>query len=215
MAGPLAATAADPARPDALRESAAAVLTGYAGSPAGLAALRTALDALAAQGSSGAPDGQRSALRILHHLVDRHGPTPAAALDVLTDALLRAGLRRTAARVALEAALSAMREGDPAPAQWDRWLVLAADHPYGLDLGRGQYLDHHGTLSPAVHRTVVSLRDRGTPAAGLVAVELVGAAGRRSGWRAPWPAELAALCADADPGVAESALLVDLGRSSD
>ncbi|MFI9101281.1 hypothetical protein ACIGXA_12220 [Streptomyces fildesensis] len=215
VAGPLAAAVADPGRPAGLRESAAAVLTGFAGSPAGLAASRTALDALGVQGGAGPADVRRSALRILHHLVKRYGQPSAVVLDSVTDALLRAGLRRTATATALDAALAAMRAGDPGPDRWDRWLGLVADHPHGLDLGQRQYLDHgREPLPPAVHETVVSLRGRGAPAAGLVAVEVVGAAGRRSGWQAPWPAELAALCADPDPGVAESALLVDVERSS-
>lgn len=215
VAGPLSAAVADPGRPCGLRESAAAVLTGFAASSAGLAALRAALDALAVQGSDGPPDVRRSALRILHHLVKRYGQPSAAVLDVVTDALLRAGLRRTATATALDAALTAMRAGDPAPDRWDRWLGLVAEHPHGLDLGQRQYLDHgHEPLPPAVHETVVSLRGRGAPAAGLVAVEVVGAAGRRSQWQDPWPAELAALCADPHPGVAESALLVDVERTT-
>lgn len=125
-------------------------------------------------------------------LADSHVSRPAPALDALTDPLDSAGLRRAATRTSFDAALAALRDGDPGPAGWDRCLALAADHPHALELTGRSYLAHDAVDPPPAHRQVVAaLRERGTSTAALIAVMIVGACCTRTQWAAPgrtnWP----------------------------
>lgn len=132
------------------------------------------------------PLGARTGPRRQPRLPARPGPRrPHRPLD-------SAGLRRAATRTSFDAALAALRDGDPGPAGWDRCLALAADHPHALELTGRSYLAHDAVDPPPAHRQVVAaLRERGTSTAALIAVMIVGACCTRTQWAAPgrtnWP----------------------------
>ncbi|MFD3453105.1 hypothetical protein ACFWVC_13105 [Streptomyces sp. NPDC058691] len=207
VAGALAAALSDPARPHDERYTAGYALSGAAArSGAAAAALRDALGALA---------GGRAELRLLDRLAaNRH--QRSAVVDVAyADALEQAGLGRAAARAAFDAAIAALREGDTAAERWDRCLRLVERHPYVLSLDDRPFAmngaDDGRPLQAALDVARALGRRPGT-LAGLIAVLLVRAGGEATGWTGPWPAELDALKAHADPDVAEAALVAELRR---
>ncbi|MFC0844645.1 hypothetical protein ACFH04_13145 [Streptomyces noboritoensis] len=168
-----------------------------------------------ATASSSTEHVRRDALRRLEGCADavssRYGSyVDMRRADAMAAALEDAGLLREAARVALDAAWAALRRDDPAPERWAKALRLVESHPgrlpdpSGFSLGATPVRHAEATL-----RAARRLRERGTPAAGLLAMELVRASGARTGWDAPWRTELSALRRHTDPDTAMAALLTE------
>jgi hypothetical protein len=205
VADGLAVALADPARPHEERFAAGTALTGTARSGAALTALRAALGALADRGE----------LRLLDRLATDRRWRSAAVEDAYADALERAGLPRAATRAAFDAAVGALREGDAGLARWDRCLRLAERHPNALGRDGSLHLptDRREALR-ALLAVARALGERPGTLAGLLAVLLVRSGGEAAAWADPWPAELDALRAHADPDVAEAALVAQLRRET-
>ncbi|WP_299537542.1 hypothetical protein [uncultured Streptomyces sp.] len=208
----LVAAATDPERPEPVRIRLVELMCGWARSAPHRADLTAALGALADQALGAEPAGRREALRVLTTVGGAWGVRATEALDPLVYALERAGLRHTASRTAMKAALAALQAGEASPERWERWLALAQERPGCLDPLRGRVGGRRGTRTEPVAAVVAMLRGHGSVTAGLAAVQLVVRAGDRAGWAAPWPAELDLLRASPHPPVAEAALLADLAR---
>ncbi|MFG3498776.1 hypothetical protein [Streptomyces sp. NPDC047928] len=211
----LAAAVSDTDRPASVRGRAARILCRRAGTAAVLDALRAACGDLVGQARGGPDEDRRAALRVLDATATGYDLLPPPAHDVLATALLDAGLPGSAAGAALQAAVASLRENDPAPGRWRRWLAVAGDSP-----GRAGFRDRLRVApvgppsTEAVHSVVAVLREEGSVLAGLAAVQLVREAGSRTRWAEPWPARLAELRASPHPDVAEAALLADLYRTA-
>ncbi|MFD5098429.1 hypothetical protein [Streptomyces albidochromogenes] len=178
-------------------------------------ALRTLLLGAGSDDTEVRADALRRLDACAEALADRQDNAGARAVtDSAIDALVAAGLLRRAAALAQEAAMGAVRRADAAPEPWERLLELVADRPERLAPSGSFYLEP-GRAGPVAAALVASrtLRDHGSHAAGRLALALVSAAGRASGWRDPWPAELAALCEHPDPDTSVEALLAVAGAA--
>lgn len=153
-------------------------------------------------------------LRRLHacaQYVDPGGAEePPVVLDTLADALGAVGLHADAARVAWDAAMVAVRQGEHDARRWEKVAEqceagtgrLPAQHSVPIDL-------HRTRVRAALLAAARSLRVRGTAVTGRLALDLVRAGGHAAAWDEDWRAELDALRAHQDPDTAVDALLVD------
>ncbi|MBD0740892.1 hypothetical protein [Streptomyces sp. CBMA152] len=212
----LGGAAVDPVRPRAVWYAAMTTLATAADPPAD-AAVREMLNTLVRRGRAalGASVSRAAALRRLNSyasvLHSMYGPSVAEErAAALSAALEETGLLREAARLAVDAALAALRRDDPAPERWAKALRLIEGHPARMpdvgSYGLGSAVDHPTETARLTART---LRERGTPAAGLLALALVREAGARTRWDEAWRAELDALRRHPDGDVAMEALLVE------
>lgn len=207
----LSAALADPARPVLVRAGAAELLMAKDLPGTARDAFRTALAAVVTQARGEQGDPTLVLLRLGRRTADRD----PGADDVLAGALEAAGLRAAAARVAFQAAATALVRGDGSMDRWHRCLTLVADRPHRLDLRQGPQVAG-GQHLPAAFATVAgALAAVPTTAAGLIAHWLTGTAGPRTAWADPWPAVLDVLLGHPDPDVAEAALSTGLRRSRD
>ncbi|MFD8592586.1 hypothetical protein ACFV1B_24095 [Streptomyces sp. NPDC059637] len=219
----LASAAGDPDRPRKVWREAAEQLAALVEDevPGASSALRGMFAELLERTKDPDPGIRTDSLRRLDGCVivvgrgSRHGgPGPGTEVaDAAVDALLAAGLRRQATRIAFDSVLAELREGRADPTRWNRMLELAEERPDRLPIeGVHLHLGAGSVRHPEAFRAVAArLRERGTAVAGLLALAVVREEGRRTGWEAPWPAELEALCSHPDPETAGTALLVDPG----
>ncbi|MEU5437548.1 hypothetical protein AB0G73_29825 [Streptomyces sp. NPDC020719] len=196
------ATAADPPTRDAVREMLDVLVRGG----------RADADRESAVGAAGSRAAALQRLNSCASVLDsRYGHSiTEERVSGLSAALEEAGLLRDAARLATDAALAALRRDDPAPEQWARALRLIEGHPARMpDLDSYALGSALERPTETVRGTARMLRERGTPAAGLLALALVRAAGVRTRWDEAWRAELDALRRHPDADVAMEALLVE------
>ncbi|RKN06980.1 hypothetical protein [Streptomyces radicis] len=211
----LAEVALAPSVAEESRRTAAEVLGRLAepGSPC-LAAVRRVLDGLAqqaeAQGELAAEGSGRrflpTSVGLLHRLAADTYRLSEDAQDALTDALLRAGRRRAAARLCLRLAEQSLQRNESRPDRWLRCLELAAGHPLVLSVEGGFHV--RAAAAPpteAALDVLAALRKVDTTEAGLLQVSILASVGRSSGWAEPWAALLGDLAAGPDPDVAEEA----------
>ncbi|MDT9696807.1 hypothetical protein [Streptomyces sp. P17] len=157
------------------------------------------------------------ALRRLHALAQgvrlgQGGRAGLSVLDALTEMLEAAGLHADAAHLCWTVALGAVARGRPDEHRWDRLVRVCEAGPGRLpsayDMPVNLNRAHARAAALAVAR---SLRVRGTPVSGLLAVALVRAGGLATAWEAHWRQELDALRGHCDPDTAMEALFVDTG----
>ncbi|MGW0860711.1 hypothetical protein, partial [Streptomyces sp. NPDC002690] len=161
-----------------------------------------------ASGAAGCATERRAALAVLLGLSGPVPGWPVGAYEELADALERAGFPHTASRTALEAATTALAEGDASMGRWERWLALAGDRPGCLDAVR---VHAPGPLpEEAVDAVVAGLLAGGSATGGLAAVRLVTQAAGRGVPSGRWAARLRELTAHGRPEVVEAALVARL-----
>lgn len=212
----LAEVVVAPERPRRVWETAARQLLRLPSVPAAETVLRAAFATLAERARARDPRTRTDALRRLHGCAGALQPAGGGGhlapvvLDVLADTLEAVGLHADAARLGWEAALNAVREGDPAERRWERLARLCEAGPGRLPTTEYVPVD---LSRPRVRATALAavrtLRARETAASGLLALALVRAGGRAARWDEPWRAELDALRAHQDPDTAMGALLTD------
>ncbi|WP_266540091.1 hypothetical protein [Streptomyces sp. NBC_01142] len=210
----LAAAALKPLHTPRVWEPAVAYLGCHGGDPRARGPLLELLRALLRRRHDEKPDISAWAVRRLDVCAAglttysvASGPMPLA--DPVVGILEEAGLFARAARLRWEAAIAALRCGDPAPARWERLLCLIEGGPDRLRLDDDRTL---ADLAPGEHgRTMLAvvrrLRARGTPAAGRCALHLVRRIGGATSWESPWLGEIEALRTHPDHDTALAALL--------
>ncbi|MGH4030008.1 hypothetical protein ACQB60_13830 [Actinomycetota bacterium Odt1-20B] len=207
--------AVDQRRSRRVWDAAARQLVWFPRGPATAAVLQRVFDELVALGGAADRQVAADALRRLATLPDglrvQEGPVSSLPIaDALGLSLRRAGLLPEAARLTWETALAAVHHGEHDARRWERLLALVEERPERLALGQDPYLHIPGPHArEALLRAVRMLRERDTAPSGALAVTLVRAGGRATGWPDVWRAELAALCAHSNADTAMAAFLVD------
>ncbi|WP_367038825.1 hypothetical protein [Streptomyces sp. Je 1-332] len=134
--------------------------------------------------------------------------------DALAHSLHAVGLYADAATLTWDTSLAAVRHGVHHAGRWERLLDLVEERPERLPVERGSHPEIPTPRARAALLAAVRLlRERGTPAAGVMALALVRVGGRATSWDETWRAELAALRAHADHDTAMAALLLDPEQS--
>lgn len=211
----VADVATDPGRRRREWNAAAQQLTWFPLGPVGGPILKDVIRRLQELAVTPDPRVRADALRRLSGIAEaiRVGQGSARTLliaDALALSLHAVGLYADAAALTWDTSLAAVRHGVHHAGRWERLLDLVEERPERLALGSGFPLD---ASTPRVRGALLAaarlLRERGTPAAGVMALALVRVGGRATSWDATWRAELVALREHADHDTAMAAFLLD------
>ncbi|MEV0323745.1 hypothetical protein ACIBKX_24770 [Streptomyces sp. NPDC050658] len=198
-------------------EAAARLLPWFPAGPVGAAVLQDTARRLQERAAATDPQAKADALRRLSGIGDalqvrRGSPRTLLAADAVVLWLRAAGLCREAAALTWETSLAAIRHGEHDTQRWERLLQLIEERPERLPSSGGVSLDARGPRARAALLAAVRLlRERGTPAAGVLALALVRVGGPATSWEEAWRGELAALREHGDQDTAVAALLIDPG----
>ncbi|MFE0136774.1 hypothetical protein ACFWY6_35235 [Streptomyces sp. NPDC059037] len=144
--------------------------------------------------------------------VSRGSQRSLLVADAVAFSLRAVGLYREAAALTWKAALAAIRHGEHHAQRWEQLLALVEERPERLPFTTGVSVDVPTPRARAALLAAVRLlRERGTPVTGALALDLVRAGSRATGWDETWRGELAALRDHEDHDTAMAALLVDPG----
>ncbi|MEV8020065.1 hypothetical protein AB0O76_27675 [Streptomyces sp. NPDC086554] len=167
--------------------------------------------------AAGDPHLRADALRRLAGIgeslpISRGSERSLLVADAVALSLRAVGLYREAAALTWKTALAAIRHGEHHAQRWEQLLALVEERPERLPFSTGVSVEVPTPRArAALLATVRLLRERGTPASGLLALELVRAGSRATSWDETWRAELAALREHEDDDTAMAAMLVDPG----
>ncbi|WP_371749473.1 hypothetical protein OG302_38995 [Streptomyces sp. NBC_01283] len=210
----VADVATDPGRRRRAWEAAAQQLAWFPLGPVGGPILKDVIRRLQELAVTPDPRARADGLRRLSGVAEairvRQGSARTLLIaDALALSLHAVGLYADAAALTWDTSLAAVRHGVHHAARWERLLDLIEERPERLPLGSGFHLDAptpraRGALLAAARL----LRERGTPAAGVMALALVRVGGRATCWDETWRDELAALRDHPDHDTAIAAFLL-------
>ncbi|TGB12389.1 hypothetical protein [Streptomyces sp. MZ04] len=179
--------------------------------------LRDAMRTLQERADAADPRLRADALRRLAGIgeslpISRGSPRSLLVADAVALSLRAVGLYRETAALTWKSALAAIRHGEHHAQRWEQLLALVEERPERLPFSTGVSVDVPTARARAALLAAVRLlRERGTPASGSLALDLVRAGSRATSWDETWRAELEALRNHEDHDTAMAALLVDPG----
>ncbi|MFD0554863.1 hypothetical protein ACFQ0X_41165 [Streptomyces rectiviolaceus] len=211
----VADVATDPGRRRREWDAAAQQLAWFPLGPVGGPILRGVIRGLQELAVTPDPQARADALRRLAGIgealrVRRGSAQTLLIADALALSMHAVGLYADAAALTWDTSLAAVCHGEHHTARWERLLDLVEERPERLPLGSGFHLD---APTPRARAALLAaarlLRERGSPAAGVMALALVSAGGRATSWDETWRAELMALRDHTDHDTATAAFLLD------
>ncbi|MFG2500574.1 hypothetical protein ACGFSB_20455 [Streptomyces sp. NPDC048441] len=201
-------------------DAAAQQLAWFPLGPTGGAVLKDAIRRLQELGGASDPQTRADALRRIAGIgealrVRRGSAETLRTADALALSMHTVGLYADAVTLTWHTSLAAVRHGEHRAERWERLLDLVEERPERLPLGTGVQLDAPTQRARAALLAAARLlRERGSPAAGVMALALVRAGGRVTSWDETWRGELECLRDHADHDTATAAFLVDPERNN-